>query len=408
MPTLLRIEHGRETTRAVGWHRGEWEQLTGMQALGLDLPDERPGCGSLNTDPNIADQLAIRLGGVTFNSEQVEIGGYEDEHEACFDRDWTDGLPVVPPTPVRVHRMLQGTRRDPKEILGQMPPDYETCTVEKVAINAVMAGCRPDYMPVVIAAVEAALDEAFCLHGVVATTMFVGPIVIVNGPVRKMISMNSGVNALGQGNRANSTIGRALQLTIRNVGGGKPGGVDRATFGTPGKVGFCFAEDEEDSCWEPLSVERGIAPGKSAVTLFTGYGVRGMVDQTSRTADSLARSFAACLANMRHPKSFQSHDAIIVISPEHLRVFREAGWSKARFKSALMALTTVPAEDVLTGVGGMTPGAPLSAKGTMLPKLRESGLQVVHAGGIAGLFSAILEGWSANSNSRITTKEVRN
>ena len=179
--------------------------------------------------------------------------------------------------------------------------------------------------------------------------MFVGPIVIVNGPIRKAIGMNSGVNALGQGNRANSTIGRALQLTIRNVGGGKPGGVDRATFGTPGKVGFCFAENEEDSCWEPLSVERGIAPGTSAVTLFAGYGVRGIVDQTSRTPESLARSFAACLAGMRHPKLFGGIDAIVVISPEHQRVFREAGWSKKRFKSELLALTTVPAEDVLIG-----------------------------------------------------------
>ena len=264
-----------------------------------------------------------------FKSRKVEIGGYEDEYEACFDRDWTDGLPVVPPTRVRVHRMLQGTRRDPNEVLGRMPPDYEPCTVEKVAINAVMAGCRPDYMPVVIAAVEAALEPPFSLHAVIATTMFVGPIVIVNGPVRKAIGMNSGVNALGQGNRANSTIGRALQLTIRNVGGGKPGGVDRATLGTPGKVGFCFAENEEDSCWEPLSVERGIAPGKSAVTLFAGAGVRGVVDQTSRTPESLARSFAACLAGMLHPKLFEGLDGIIVISPEHLRVFREAGWSKA-------------------------------------------------------------------------------
>ena len=114
VPTLLRIEHGRETTRAVGWHRGEWEQLTGVRALGPDLPEQRPGCGSLTADPNIADELAIRLGGVTFESRIVEIGGYEDDHEACFDRDWTDGLPVVPPTEVRVHRMLQGTTRDPQ------------------------------------------------------------------------------------------------------------------------------------------------------------------------------------------------------------------------------------------------------------------------------------------------------
>jgi hypothetical protein len=408
VPTLLRIEHGRETTRAVGWHRGEWEQLTGMRALGPGLPNERPGCGSLNVDPSVADELAIRLGGVTFDSRQVEIGGYEDEQEACFDRGWTDGLPVVPPTPVRVHRMLQGTRRSPNEVLGRMPPDYEPCTVEKVASNAVMAGCRPDYMPVLIAAVEAALEEPFSLHAVVATTMFVGPIVIVNGPVRKMLGMNSGVNALGQGNRANSTIGRALQLTIRNVGGGKPGGVDRATLGNPGKVGFCFAENEEDSCWEPLSIERGIAPGKSAVTLFAGSGIRGVVDQTSRTAESLVRSFATCLTGMLHPKLFQGLDGIVIISPEHLRVFREAGWSKARFKSELMALTTVPAEDVLIGIGGMTPGVPASARGTMVSKFRQGGLYVVHAGGTAGLFSAILDGWSPNSSSRITTKEVRN
>jgi hypothetical protein len=407
VPTLLRIEQGRETTRAVGWHRGEWEQLTGMRALGPDLPEQRPGCGSLTADPNTADELAIRLGGVTFHSRKVEIGGYEDDHEACFERDWTDGLPVVPPTGVRLYRMLQGTKRDPEEVLGRMPPDYEPCTVEKVAINAVMAGCRPEYMPVVIAAVEAALDGPFTLHGVVATTMFVGPIVIVNGPVRKAIGMNSGVNALGQGNRANSTIGRALQLVIRNVGGGKPGGVDRATFGTPGKVGFCFAENEEDSCWEPLSVERGVAPGKSAVTVFAGYGVRGVVDQTSRTPESLVRSFATCIAGARHPKIFSGLDGIVVISPEHQRVFREAGWSKQRFISELMTLTTVPAEDMLIGVGGMMPGAPESARGTKLRKFREGGLLAVHAGGTAGLFSAILEGWSPNSTSRITTKEVR-
>jgi hypothetical protein len=408
VPTLLRVQDGRETNRAVGWHRGEWEQLTGLRSLGPDLPEWRPGCGSLTADPNIADELAIRLGGVTFESRNVEIGGHEDEHEACFDRGWTDGLPVVPPTPVRVYRMLQGTKRDPREVLGRMPADYEPCTVEKVAINAVLAGCRPEYMPVVIAAVEAALEEPFSLHAVVATTMFVGPIVIVNGPIRKAIGMNSGINALGQGNRANSTIGRALQLVVRNVGGGKPGGVDRSTLGNPGKVGFCFAENEEDSCWEPLSVERGIAPGKSAVTLFAGYGVRGVVDQTSRTPESLARSFAACLADMLHPKMYGGHDGIIVISPEHQRVFREAGWSKQRFISELMALTTVRADDVLVGVGGMTPGAPESARGKMLPKFRENGLFVVHAGGIAGLFSGILEGWTTNSSSRITTREVRN
>src|SRR5205807_7246102 len=191
-----------------------------------------------------------------------------DPVEAGFGGGWSDGLPVVPPTPERVLRMLEGTRRAPGEVVAVVPPDYAECTVEKAAISAVMAGCRPEYLPVVLTAVEAACTDEFNIHGILATTYFVGPVVIVNGPIAGAIGMNSGVNALGQGNRANATIGRALQLVIRNVGGGRPGGADRATLGNPGKYTFCFAEDEERSPWEPLAVERGLRSGTSAVTLF--------------------------------------------------------------------------------------------------------------------------------------------
>jgi hypothetical protein len=149
--------------------------------------------------------------------------------------------------------MLRGTERAADEVVGLIPPNQAPCTVEKVAINAVMAGCKPEYMPVVLAAVEAALIDDFCLHGLLATTYFSGPVVVVNGPVTKAIGMNSGVNALGQGNRANATIGRTLQLVVRNVGGGRPGEIDRSTMGNPGKYTFCFAEKEDDSPWEPLS-----------------------------------------------------------------------------------------------------------------------------------------------------------
>lgn len=409
VPTLIRLAGGRETARAVGWHRGEWAALTGIDGLGAGLPAERPGCGSKTVDPGMADELAIRFGAVSFKSRPVEIGGYEDDSEACFERGWSDGLPVVPPTPVRVYRMLQGTKRDPAEVLGAMPPDYAACTVEKVAVNAVMAGCKPEYMPVLLAAVEAALDDAFCLHGVIATTMFIGPIAIVNGPARRALGMNSGVNALGQGNRANNTIGRALQLAIRNIGGGRPGGVDRATLGNPGKVGMCFAEDEEGMSWEPLSVERGVAPGKSAVTLFAGYGVQGVVDQNSRTPESLSASFAACLRAVAHPKSFPGPDAFIVMSPEHQRLFRQAGWTKKRFKDEVHRLTQVPAETVMRGVDGCAVGVPEKLAGKIVRKFRPDGLNVVHAGGTAGLFSGILAGWApgAEINSVPVTKEVR-
>ena len=407
VPTVLRLERGNETARAIGWHREEWEAITRLKGLGPDLPLQRPGCGSLTTDPNIADELALKFGNFKFKSRKVEIGAYEDEHEAAFDRDWSDGLPVVPPTEVRVWRMLQGTKRDPHEILGAMPPDYEACTVEKVAVNAVMAGCKPEYMPVLLAAVEAALDDAFCLHGVVATTQFVGPIVIVNGPVRKALGMNSGINALGQGNRANNTIGRALQLAIRNIGGGKPGGVDRATLGNPGKIGFCFAESEEDSSWESFATERGVPAGKSAVTLYAGFGVQGIIDQVSRTPESLTASFAASLNAMYHPKTFPAPDAILVMSPDHHRVFREAGWSKAKFKAEIDRLTTVEAEKIMTGVDGMLTGVPAKAKGTRIKKFRNGGFNVVIAGGRAGLFSGILAGWSpGDHNSNPTTRIV--
>jgi hypothetical protein len=172
--------------------------------------------------PGVADRLEARHRGGTLRSRKVEYTGDDDPEEMCFQRGWTDGLPVVPPTDERVLRMLSGTKRGPGEVIGRMPPNLAECTVEKVAINAVMAGCKPEYMPVLLAALEAALEPLFTLHGVLATTYFSGPIVIVNGPVARRIGMNSGINALGQGNRANATIGRALNLIVRNVGGGRP------------------------------------------------------------------------------------------------------------------------------------------------------------------------------------------
>src|SRR5262249_41924351 len=199
-----------------------------------------------------------------------------------FARGWSDGLPLVPPTEERVLRMLDGTARDPQEVVGPVPPALAAATVEKIAVNAVMAGCKPEYLPIVLAAVEAVLDESFAMHGGLATTGVVGRVLVVNGPVRGRVGMNAKGNALGQGNRANAVIGRALQLVIRNVGEGRPREVDRATLGNPGKYTYCFAEDEEGSSWEPLSVERGIRPGVSAVAVVGGYGLERGLDQRSR------------------------------------------------------------------------------------------------------------------------------
>ncbi|WP_290650248.1 thioredoxin family protein [Aquisalimonas sp.] len=407
VPTLIRVEHGQEVERTYGWHRGDWQQITGCRGLGLALPEMRPGCGSKTLDPGIAEALAVRFGDAGLTSRQITLGEFEDAIEACFERGWTDGLPVVPPTGERVLRMLRGTGRAADELIGQVPPDQAPCTVEKVAVNAVMAGCKPEYMPVVLAAVEAALAEEFGMHGVLCTTMFCGPMVVVNGPVARAIGMNSGVNALGQGNRANATIGRALQLVVRNVGGGRPGEVDRATMGTPGKYTFCFAEAEDDR-WEPLSQQRGFAPGTSTVTLFAGEGVQTVVDQKSRTPESLARTFAACLRTVDHPKLAMAADVFLAVSPDHCRVFTDAGWSKARLLEELEGLLQLPGDEMVTGANGIAEGLPAKFAGGMVPKFRPGGINIVRVGGTAGLFSAIIPGWAASgpTGSTPVTREV--
>jgi hypothetical protein len=184
--------------------------------------------------------------------------------------------------------------------------------------------------------------------------------------------------------------------------------VDRAALGNPGKYTFCFAEREQDSPWEPLAAERGLAPGTSAVTLFAGSGVQAMVDQLSRTPESLARSLAACLRVVGHPKLALAWDAFAVISPEHARTFREAGWTKARLREELTGLLTLPGAEMVRGAGGIAEGMPESMREAAIPKFREGGLWFVHAGGTAGMFSAIIGGWvSGSSGSQPVTLEVR-
>ena len=408
VPTLLRLAAGNEQARAEGWVREEWETLSGVAGLGPELPAYRPGCGSLSVDPDRRIDLAVRFAGDRLKSRRVDLGPLEDEIEAAFERGWSDGLPVVPPTEHRVMRMLEGTTRAPHEVVAVVPPDMVECTVEKVAINAVLAGCKPEYLPVVLAAVEAACTDEFNAHGLLATTMPTAPVVIVNGPIRRALGMNSGINVFGQGNRANCTIGRALQLVIRNVGGGRPGEVDRATFGNPGKIAFCFAEDEEGSPWTPLSTDLGAAPGANTVTLFPGEGPRSIVDQIARDPESLARTFAACLRTLHHPKLVMVFDCVLAVGPEHARVFADAGWTKPRLLERLGELLQIPGEELVRGAGGMAEGLPERFRDATLPKFRPGGLMVVHCGGRAGLFSAIIGGWANGAiGSQPVMKEIR-
>ena len=409
VPTLIRSSDGLdEQARIFGWDKNQWQKFTGIENLGANLVDFKPGCGSKTQDPGMTEILTLRFDTDLLQARKIELAESEDIMEACFERGWSDGLPLVPPTPLRVTRMLSSTDRSADEIVGSVPPDNRPCTIEKIAINAVMAGCKPDYLQVVIAALRAALKDEFCMHGLLCTTYFSTPVMIVNGPITKQIGMNSGVNALGQGNRANATIGRALQLIVRNVGGGIPGGIDRATLGNPGKYTFCFCEDESDAEWPSLSMDRGYTREDSVVNLFAGSGVQPFVDQQSRQPESLAKNLANSLRSVANTRSFGMADAIIVISPEHRRVLRECGWTKPNLKQALYDELKTPGADIIRGKDGIAEGMPEKFKDIMLNKFRDDGLHIVGAGGKAGMFSAIISGWvaSGEKGSQMVSQQI--
>ena len=409
VPTLIRSGDGLdEQARIFGWDKSQWQEFTGIENLGANLVDFKPGCGSKTQDPGMTEILTLRFDTDLLQARKIELAESEDIMEACFERGWSDGLPLVPPTPLRVTRMLSSTDCSADEIVGSVPPDNRPCTIEKIAINAVMAGCKPDYLQVVIAALRAALKDEFCMHGLLCTTYFSTPVMIVNGPITKQIGMNSGVNALGQGNRANATIGRALQLIVRNVGGGIPGGIDRATLGNPGKYTFCFCEDESDAEWPSLSMDRGYTREDSVVNLFAGSGVQPFVDQQSRQPESLVKNLANSLRSVANTRSFGMADAIIVISPEHRRVLREGGWTKPNLKQALYDELKTPGADIIRGKDGIAEGMPEKFKDIILNKFRDDGLHIVGAGGKAGMFSAIISGWlaSGEKGSQMVSQQI--
>ncbi len=203
-------------------------------------------------------------------AERIEIPDDIWAAQAFFEeKGWGDGLPIIPPTEERVAQMLAATKRKPDEIIGAMPPRWAQATVEKIAINGVMAGCKPEYMPVLIAAVEAITDPKLNLYALQATTGGPAVMLIINGPIRKRLDINGGPNALGEGWRANATIGRFVQLVKRNIGGSYPGTTCKATLGWPGKYSICVGENEEASPWEPLHVERGFKADQSTVTAIS-------------------------------------------------------------------------------------------------------------------------------------------
>lgn len=394
VPTLVRVDgDGAEMERIVGWSRDQWQAFTGNLEIGITLPEHRPGCGSLSVDPDRSSELAVRFGSSPLAARRVKFAAAEDEFEAMFDRGWSDGLPLVPPTEARVLAMLGGTTRTADEIVAIVAPNLVEATVEKVAVNAVMAGAKPEYLPVILAAVQAVCTDKFNMHGILATTMSVGPVFVVNGPIARRIGMNSGINVFGQGNRANLTIGRAVQLVVRNIGGGRPGEVDRAVQGGPAKIGLAFAEDEAGTPWVSLAEEHGFGPDDDVVTALCLESPRLIVDQKSRSPESLANSLAEGLMAVHSPRMVAGIDALLALSPEHMARFVHAGWDRARFRAEVESRLMVECDDIIAGVGGIEEGLPADFAGHQLPKFRPNGFHIVHAGGPAGLFSSVFAGW---------------
>jgi hypothetical protein len=339
-----------------------------------------------------------------------------DDLEIWFDKGVTDGLPVIPPSRHRVERMLAATTRDRRELVGEVPPNYGRATVEKVAINAVMAGCRPEYLPVVLAAVEAATDPAFNLHGVSTSTHFSGPLIVVHGPIRSRIGLNCSFGVFGPGHRANATIGRALRLVMINVGGVKPGETSMSTFGHPGRYTYCIGEFEEASPWPPYHAERGLALTDSAVTVFAGEAPHGVSDHSSRTARSLAGSLGWSMVGIWNAKHFPLYShTMLVVGPEHARTFADDGWSKADLKRHLFETIRVPYrqlqpdDDNGEGTNLRFVKDRVPAPDEMIPKFPSpEELHVIVAGGTAGRFSMAIPGWLGTRNgSRPITVPIR-
>jgi hypothetical protein len=250
------------------------------------------------------------------------------------DRGWSDGLPIIPPTVERVTRMLQQTSRAPDDVVAHVAPGFGAATVERLAINAVLAGCDPEYLPVLIAATEAVTAPQFNLQGIQATTNPVAVWVLLNGPLVEQLGVNATFNCIGQGTWANATIGRALRLILQNIGGALPGEMDRATHGQPAKYTFCCAENDAANPWEPLHLERGFAPEQSTVTVV---GTEGMMNMNThaKEAPELVRVIAETMIHPPSNEYVHGGEPWLLLGPEHAEVCRRGGLSKAALKREL-------------------------------------------------------------------------
>ena len=329
-----------------------------------------------------------------------------DAIEYYFEQGVTDGLPVVPPTEERMQLMLAATSQAADEVVALVPPNFGEASVEKIAVNAVMAGCKPAFLPVVIAGVRAMCDERANLHGVQGTTHTATPLFIINGPIRRQLDINCAAGVFGSGWRANATIGRALRLIMMNIGGAHPGEIDKSTMGHPGKYTYCIGEYEEQNPWNPLHVEHGYAPEQSTISVYCCDAPQCVSNHGSRTAGGILDTLGASMAVGWSDKTYLAGNYIVVLGPEHANSVAGDGMSKQDVKRYLYENVRRPLHELLPGPDGSEgvnrerlPGWLNAADDfSLIPKVSSpDGIILVVAGGTAGRFSVHMCGWGGGA-----------
>ena len=338
---------------------------------------------------------------------------WEPLQDEMIARGWGDGLPVVAPTADRIERMLAGRAPEADRVLCELPPLFAAVTWRDIAVNAVLAGCRPEYLPVIAAAVEALAAPEFNLVGIATTTGSAATAVIVNGPIARSIGMNAAANVLGPGNRANATIGRAVRLVLQNVGGARPGEIDMATLGQPAKYTFCMAENESESAWTPLHVERGFAPQDDVVTVAGTAGIVEVVDSSSRDCDELAQTFAHSMriaGTLGGGAMLGGGEPLLVMPPEQARMLAQAGCSKAQFKARVWEKAVMPMAELSPAVRAHLLGrlgdaaSPERADAMLRVAAKPDDITIVVAGGV-GIKAAYIPTWGGST--RAVSRQVR-
>ena len=337
-------------------------------------------------------------------SNRLEVPGtVDDAIEYCYRQGWTDGLPVIPPTEDKVLRFLDFVGRHPSDVIGVEPVRGRVITAEKVAINAVMAGCRPEYMPVIIAAAECMVQPEFNLHGSSASTGGSAPLLVINGPIREKLGFASGHNIFGPGpdRRANATVGRAIRLILINVLENHPGVLDRSSLGHPGKYSYCIAEDEENSPWEPLHVERGFPVEASTVALFASLGPSQIDLVGAGTPEMVLTAVADTMLAFGHGHG----EILLIMAQEHGGFMKEAGWSKKRARDFLFQKAHRTAAEWAASHKAELP-EPATEK-DMIPACRTPESVVLLAGGgSGGPWSALIPRWGKGVGSRSVIREI--